>query len=92
MQGVFLLSPLTTQRLFLDRLLKKQLAFMLARQQISVETEDEDLQNCINNTHLTTHFLNLARELDLMEPKTPEDIYKSHLEHKREYSWTMKSQ
>ncbi|KAG0345514.1 proteasome regulatory particle base subunit [Podila humilis] len=66
-----------------DPLLKKQLAFMLARQQISVETEDEDLQNCINNTHLTTHFLNLARELDLMEPKTPEDIYKSHLEHKR---------
>lgn len=56
---------------------------MLARQQIFVETEDEDLQNCINNTHLTTHFINLARELDLMEPKTPEDIYKSHLEHKR---------
>ncbi|KAG0309136.1 proteasome regulatory particle base subunit [Dissophora globulifera] len=66
-----------------DPLLKKQLAFMLARQQLSVETEDEDLQNCINNTHLTTHFINLARELDLMEPKTPEDIYKSHLEHKR---------
>ncbi|KAF9143259.1 proteasome regulatory particle base subunit [Mortierella sp. GBA39] len=66
-----------------DPLLKKQLAFMLARQQIFVETEDEDLQNCINNTHLTTHFINLARELDLMEPKTPEDIYKSHLEHKR---------
>lgn len=56
---------------------------MLARQQIFVETEDEDLQNCINNTHLTTHFLSLARELDLMEPKTPEDIYKTHLEHKR---------
>lgn len=56
---------------------------MLARQQIFVETEDEDLQNCINNTHLTTHFINLARELDLMEPKTPEDIYKTHLEHKR---------
>ncbi|KAG0274238.1 proteasome regulatory particle base subunit [Linnemannia exigua] len=66
-----------------DPLLKKQLAFMLARQQIFVETEDEDLQNCINNTNLTTHFINLARELDLMEPKTPEDIYKSHLEHKR---------
>ncbi|KAF9914649.1 proteasome regulatory particle base subunit [Lobosporangium transversale] len=66
-----------------DPLLKKQLAFMLARQQLSVETEDEDLQNCINNADLSKHFLNLARELDLMEPKTPEDIYKSHLEHKR---------
>ncbi|KAG0003047.1 proteasome regulatory particle base subunit [Entomortierella chlamydospora] len=66
-----------------DPLTKKQLAFMLARQQINVETEDEDLQNCLNNTYLTNHFINLARELDLMEPKTPEDIYKSHLEHKR---------
>ncbi|KAF9585414.1 proteasome regulatory particle base subunit [Lunasporangiospora selenospora] len=66
-----------------DPLMKRQLAFMLARQQISIETEDEDLQNCLNNTHLTTNFINLARELDLMEPKTPEDIYKSHLEHKR---------
>jgi 26S proteasome regulatory subunit N1 len=66
--------------------MKKQLAFMLARQQISIETEDEDLQNCLNNTNLTTHFIELARELDLMEPKTPEDIYKSHLEHKRKPS------
>ncbi|KAK3818398.1 MAG: armadillo-type protein [Benniella sp.] len=66
-----------------DPLVKKQLAFMLARQQISIETEDEDLQNCLNNTNLTTHFTDLARELDLMEPKTPEDIYKTHLEHKR---------
>ncbi|KAF9976410.1 proteasome regulatory particle base subunit [Actinomortierella ambigua] len=66
-----------------DPLLKKQLAFMLARQQLTVETEDEELQDCLNNTHLSSNFLQLARELDLMEPKTPEDIYKTHLEHKR---------
>ena len=35
------------------------------------------------NCHLNNHFLNLARELDIMEPKTPEDVYKSHLENTR---------
>jgi len=34
----------------------------------------------MSNAHLNTNFLALARELDIMEPKTPEDIYKSHLE------------
>ena len=29
---------------------------------------------------MNTNFLALARELDIMEPKQPEDIYKSHLE------------
>lgn len=60
--------------------MKKQMAFQLARQQIHIETEDSDLNACINNTNLSKHFLALARELDVMEPKIPEDIYKSHLE------------
>lgn len=62
------------------RLLKKQLAFLLARQQIYIEVEDASLADCLNNTHLSEHFISLARELDVLEPKTPEDIYKSHLE------------
>lgn len=66
-----------------SRLLKKQLAFILARQQISVEVEDPDLANCLNNIQLSEHFISLARELDVLEPKTPEDIYKSHLENIR---------
>jgi hypothetical protein len=60
--------------------LKKQLAFLLARQQIYIEVEDASLADCLNNTHLSEHFISLARELDVLEPKTPEDIYKSHLE------------
>jgi 26S proteasome regulatory subunit N1 len=60
--------------------LKKQLAFLLARQQIYIEVEDAGLADCLNNTHLSEHFISLARELDVLEPKTPEDIYKSHLE------------
>lgn len=61
-------------------LVKKQMAFQLARQQIYIETDDADLNACINNTNLSKYFLSLARELDVMEPKVPEDIYKSHLE------------
>ncbi|CEG72168.1 Putative 26S proteasome regulatory subunit N1 [Rhizopus microsporus] len=66
-----------------DPLVKKQMAFQLARQQIYIETDDADLNACINNTNLSKYFLSLARELDVMEPKVPEDIYKSHLENHR---------
>ena len=34
----------------------------------------------MDGTHTTEHFLELARDLDVLEPKTPEDVYKSHLE------------
>ena len=33
-----------------------------------------------SNQSLSDHFMNLARELEVLEPKTPEDIYKMHLE------------
>jgi len=67
-------------------LVKKQLAFMLGRQQIiwnvaEVNGEDPDeLMNIMSNSHLTSNFLALARELDIMEAKLPEDIYKTYLE------------
>ncbi|KAI8339669.1 armadillo-type protein [Chlamydoabsidia padenii] len=66
-----------------DPLLKKQMAFQLARQQIQIETDDVELGECLNNTHLSRYFISLARELDVLEPKVPEDIYKSHLENHR---------
>ncbi|CAG9770682.1 unnamed protein product [Ceutorhynchus assimilis] len=71
-----------------DTIVQKQLAFMLGRQQIYIEVpettpEYEDLTEIMANCHLNNHFLNLARELDIMEPKTPEDVYKSHLENTR---------
>ncbi|XP_019869453.2 26S proteasome non-ATPase regulatory subunit 2 [Aethina tumida] len=71
-----------------DTAIQKQLAFMLGRQQIYIEIPDttpeyEDLIEVMANCHLNNHFLNLARELDIMEPKTPEDVYKSHLENTR---------
>lgn len=71
-----------------DPAVQKQLAFMLARQQVCLELDEsvpdyDDLMEIMSNANLNKHFLNLARELDIMEPKTPEDIYKSHLDNSR---------
>ena len=59
---------------------KKQLALVLGRQQALVEEEDEDLQELQFNTRLSEQFLGLARDLEVLEPKTPEEIYKSNLD------------
>ncbi|XP_050297790.1 26S proteasome non-ATPase regulatory subunit 2-like isoform X2 [Anthonomus grandis grandis] len=68
-----------------DRIILCQLAFICARQLFSVEldteTEDyEDLNNILSNSLLSSFFHTLCRELDVMEPKMPEDVYKTWLE------------
>lgn len=68
-----------------DVALKKQLGFLIARQRIHLDlpsnTKDEqEIVECIGNTQLPNHFKTLAKELNILEPKTPEDIYKTHLE------------
>ncbi|KAL5063726.1 hypothetical protein RYX36_025463 [Vicia faba] len=43
--------------------------------------DDEDrevLQDIINNSKLSEGYLTLARDIEVMEPKSPEDIYKAH--------------
>ncbi|KAI7749085.1 hypothetical protein M8C21_015576 [Ambrosia artemisiifolia] len=71
-----------------DLLRKKQFCYILARQGLSFEldeemcADDEDreaLQEIINNTKLSEGYLTLARDIEVMEPKSPEDIYKAHL-------------
>jgi 26S proteasome regulatory complex component len=52
---------------------------MAGRQQITIELPDEmpdknDLQIIMTNSHINDHFHSLARELDIMEPKTPEEV------------------
>ncbi|KAK4052584.1 proteasome regulatory particle base subunit [Microbotryomycetes sp. JL221] len=61
----------------------RNLAYILARQQVSVETEDEILVEILNNTKLSENFKRFGKELNVLEPKTLEDIYKSHLENSR---------
>lgn len=42
-----------------------------------VEDDDrEALQDIINNAKLSEGYLTLARDIEVMEPKSPEDIYK----------------
>mmetsp|Transcript_3749 Transcript_3749/g.4567 ORF Transcript_3749/g.4567 Transcript_3749/m.4567 type:complete len:329 (+) Transcript_3749:787-1773(+) len=66
-----------------DRVVLKQLCLMLGRQRTNYETEDEELFKIISYEKLSEHFKALARDLDCLEPKTPEQIFKSHLEEKK---------
>ncbi|KDN46301.1 26S proteasome regulatory complex, non-ATPase subcomplex, Rpn1 subunit [Tilletiaria anomala UBC 951] len=72
-------------------IMKKQLAFLLGRQNVPIEwlqeedelIADQDLIDAIFNTRLSEHFISFAKELNVYEPKSLEDIYKTHLENSR---------
>ncbi|KAF7323921.1 26S proteasome regulatory subunit RPN1 [Mycena kentingensis (nom. inval.)] len=81
-------------------LMKRQLAFILARAQVPIEwlrapsenpdeeidIEDEfpeDIRECLSNTRLSGHFRDFGKELGVLEPKSLEEVYKSHLENTR---------
>lgn len=66
-----------------DSVTIKQLCLMLGRQRTNYVTEDEDLLKIISYERLSENFKALARDLDTLEPKTPEQIFKSHLEEKK---------
>ncbi|KAF2703609.1 26S proteasome non-ATPase-like protein regulatory subunit 2 [Pleomassaria siparia CBS 279.74] len=69
-----------------DKALRRQMAFLIARQRIWFDVSDDDdpeLQECLNNTKLPDHFRALGKELNILDPKTPDDIYKTHLESSR---------
>lgn len=72
-----------------DPVLKKQLAFLISRQRIILpminegEGDDPELFECLHNIKLSDHFKALGKELNILDPKTTEDIYKSHLESSR---------
>lgn len=73
-------------------LMRKQLAYMLGRQQIPLEwVQDEDsplsekedgeaLVSAIHNGSLSANFIAFGKELSVFEPKSLEDIYKTHLD------------
>lgn len=64
-----------------DPVVLKQLGFILASQKLVLAEyeDDEEMMEIMGNAKLHQHFLQLAKELDVLEPKSPEDIYKSHL-------------
>jgi len=84
-----------------DKFVRRQLAFMLARQGVVLDVglcrkidtevckdlalkknkmERRLLTTLMSNQKLNENFLALGRELDILEAKTPEDVYKTHLE------------
>jgi 26S proteasome regulatory subunit N1 len=71
-----------------DVALKKQMAFLIARQQIWLDLptdteEEQEIAECLYNVKLPDHFKALGKELNILDPKSTEDIYKSHLESNR---------
>lgn len=48
-----------------NSLVKKQLCYMMARQYIPLDLDDEDLRTILLNAHVNDHFHSLAREVGL---------------------------
>ncbi|KAJ3434417.1 26s proteasome non-atpase regulatory subunit [Anaeramoeba flamelloides] len=67
-----------------DNLEKKQLCFLMGRQLIAVETEDEELEEIMNNSKISEYFHTLIDDLELNEPRTVEEIYKLGDEERRQ--------
>ena len=79
-----------------DLTTKKQLAFILAREGIFLEEEeknikDNELLEIMRNYKQCEYFRILAKNLELLEPKHPEDVFKSHLEDKKSESKKLES-
>ena len=45
----------------------------------------EDLVDCLSSTRLSTHFKEFGKELGVLDPKSLEDVYKSHPENTSAY-------
>ncbi|KAK6463954.1 putative proteasome non-ATPase subunit [Scheffersomyces coipomensis] len=65
-----------------DELIHKQLGLILSQQNngFKYPGENEQVQETISNVKLHEYYAYLVKELNLLDPKVPEDIYKSHLE------------
>lgn len=60
---------------------------MLARQHIFIDNIDnEKLTSIMSNTNLSEYFLALGQDLEIMEAKTPEDIYKTNVSETRGFA------
>lgn len=65
-----------------DASVHKQLGFILSQQfnRFKYPGENEEVQETISNVKLPEYYAYLVKELNLLDPKVPEDVYKSHLE------------
>eukprot|EP01035_Chromulina_nebulosa_P020341 gene20341-26404_t len=73
------ISHLLSDELDIPLILKKQLCYILAKHKSYYVHESEELNEIVGNIHLSDQFISIARSMDLLEPKLPDDIYKTHL-------------
>ncbi len=72
-----------------DLITQKQLAFILSSEGLFLDDEDVskkmdgEVLEILRNYKQTDYYKSLAKSLELMEPKHPEDVFKSHLEDKK---------
>ena len=85
-------NPLYIKQTFFkckDPIIKKQLAFILSSEGIFLDDDDisqkidEETLEIMRNYKQSEYFRILAKTLELLEPKHPEDVFKSHLEDKK---------
>ena len=69
-----------------DKSTRLQMAFMLGRSNCYLESSElePEILDIIKNLKSSEFFKKLGRSLDILEPKHPEEIIKSHLEEKKE--------
>lgn len=64
---------------------RKQLCFALARHRIILkEVEEEELVKIMSNSMLTEFYMKLVKDLDVLKPKKPREIYKEMIGEKEE--------
>lgn len=56
-----------------------RLSFEEGKAAVSDASLRQELETMNGNVQLPQQYLDLARDLDVMEPKLPDDVYKSHL-------------
>ena len=85
-------NPIYIKQTFLkceDQNIKNQLAFILSSEGIFLDEEEtsqkinNDTLEIMRNYKQSDYFKILAKTLELLEPKHPEDVFKSHLEDKK---------
>jgi len=63
-----------------------QMAFQLGRSQKYIESDSlkDEIKEIIFNRKLSDFYKQLTRSIDIVQPKTPEEVFKSHLEDKKQ--------
>jgi len=53
---------------------------MWARQQHFHREDSDELNEILENAELSDNYHAMAKPMDILEPKAPEEIYKTHLD------------